>query len=80
MRVAKRVTIEAFRPDTWDRFAEDVGVGAPYTRRRVRVLAEAMSAHAPVVATALADYDLDSAALGAFADIVLGGAERFRQA
>ncbi len=77
MRVAKRATIEEFRPDTWDRFAEDVGVGAPYTRRRVRALAQAMSAQAPVIATALADHDLDPAALGSLSGIVRDGAERF---
>jgi len=77
MRVAKRATIEEFRPDTWERFAEDVGIGAPYTRRRVRTLAQAMSAQAPVIATALTDYDLDAAALASFSDIVRDRAERF---
>ncbi len=77
MRIAKRATIEAFSPDTWALFAEDIGVGAPYTRRRVRALAKAMSAQAPVIATALAEYNLDAAALAAFSDIVRDRAERF---
>ncbi len=70
MRIAKRATIEAFRPDTWDRFAEDVGIGAPYTRRRAHALAQTMSAQAPRVAMAIAAYGLDAAALNAFADLV----------
>jgi serine/threonine-protein kinase HipA len=77
MRVATRATLAEFRPDTWERFADDVGVGAPYTRRRVRALAKAISAQAPVIATALADYDLDAGALGSFSDIVRDRAERF---
>jgi len=75
--IAKRATIEDFRPDTWDGFAEDVGAGAPYTRRRVRALAQAKSAEAPKVAKALADDVLDAAALNSFAEIVCNRAERF---
>jgi len=77
MRIAKRATLAEFKSDTWDRFAEDVGVGAPYTRRRVRALAEAMAGQAPIVATALAAYGLDTAALSSFADIVQDRAEQF---
>jgi len=77
MRVAKRATLDEFRPDTWEKFAGDVGVGAPYTRRRVRELAQAMSEHAaPVVAT-LSELGLDAAALDRFAALVRARAERF---
>jgi len=77
MRIAKRATIEEFRPDTWDRFAEDVGIGAPYTRRRVKALARAMAGQAPGVATAIAAYDLDADALNSFADLIRDRAEQF---
>ncbi len=77
MRVAKRATLDAFRADTWERFAKDVGVGAPYTRRRVGALAQAMSAQAPDVATALAEYDLDAKALASYANIVRERARHF---
>jgi len=80
MRIAKRATLADFKPDTWDRFAEDVGVGAPYTRRRVRALAEAMAGHASIVATTLAASGLDAAALSSFADIVRDRAEQFARA
>jgi serine/threonine-protein kinase HipA len=77
MRIAKRATIEEFRPDTWDRFAEDVGIGAPYTRRRVRALAQAMSVQAPSVATGIAAYGLNADALNCFADLVRDRATQF---
>jgi len=80
MRIAKRATIEEFRPDTWDRFAEDVGIGAPYTRRRVRTLAQAISDQAPSVAAEIAAYGLDANALSSFSDLVRDRAERFTQA
>lgn len=77
MRIAKRATLEEFRPDTWEKFAESVGVGAPYTRRRVRELAKSMTEHfAPLVAT-LGEFGLDTVALDRFADVVRARAERF---
>jgi serine/threonine-protein kinase HipA len=80
MRIAKRATLTDFRPDTWERFAGDVGVGVPHTRRRVRALAQAMSDQAPRVATALAPLGLDDAALHSFADIVRSRAAAFLDA
>ena len=77
MRVAKRATLEEFRPDTWEQFAASVGVGAPYTRRRVRALAEAMTEHTPHLVTTLGELDLDAAALASFSDIIRARAERF---
>jgi serine/threonine-protein kinase HipA len=77
MRIDKRPTLEEFRPNTWEKFAEDVGVGVPYTRRRVRALAEAMTKQAPQVAAALAASGLDEAALRQYADIVSARAASF---
>jgi serine/threonine-protein kinase HipA len=77
MRVAKRATLEEFRPNTWEKFAEDVDVGAPFTRRRVRALAEAIIKQAPLVAAALGEPGLDKAALGQYADIVAVRASSF---
>lgn len=39
MKVGKRSTLEEFTPDTWDDFAKEIGVGAPYLRRRAVALA-----------------------------------------
>jgi serine/threonine-protein kinase HipA len=77
MRIAKRATLDEFRPDTWEKFADDVGVGAPYTRRRARALAQAMSEHTERLVTTLGELGLDTAALSRFADIVRARAARF---
>lgn len=44
MKIAKKVTLEEIQPRHWDQFAEDVGIGAPYLRRRVRQLCEGILA------------------------------------
>jgi serine/threonine-protein kinase HipA len=77
MRVAKRATLEEFGPDTWEKFADDVGVGMPYTRRRVRALSQAMFEQALLTAAALGKIGLEIAALNRFAEIVRARAERF---
>jgi serine/threonine-protein kinase HipA len=80
MKVARRATLEEFRPDTWEEFAKDVGTAAPYTRRRVEGLAETMIREAPLVATELSEQALDGVALTSYADIVRQRAERFVRA
>ena len=47
MKIAKRATLEEIGPTTWPSFAEDVGLGATFVRRRVMELAEAVIAQAP---------------------------------
>src|SRR5690606_14179050 len=39
MKVGKRSTLEEFTPDTWDDFAKEIGVGAPFVRRRAAAIA-----------------------------------------
>lgn len=39
MKVGKRSTLEEFTPDTWDDFAKEISVGAPFVRRRAAALA-----------------------------------------
>ena len=77
MRIARRPTLQDFRADTWDEFAKDVGLTAPYTRRRVRELARAVSSNARGVANDLAELDMDREALASFTSIVIERAERF---
>lgn len=77
MRIDKRATLEEFRPDTWEAFVHDIGIGVPYTRRRVRELAETMVRYAPPIAADLARTGLNAAALSAYADIVQKRAVRF---
>jgi serine/threonine-protein kinase HipA len=77
MKIARRATLDDFRPDTWDEFAKDVGTTPTYIRRRVPSLAAAIIAQAPNVVQQLSDYELDSDALAAYADIIRRRAERF---
>ncbi|MDR3485313.1 MAG: type II toxin-antitoxin system HipA family toxin [Bradyrhizobium sp.] len=70
MKIAKRATLAEFKPDTWEEFAKDIGVGAPYTRRRVTALAHAIVQQAPLVAAALADAGFDREALDTYTAIV----------
>lgn len=77
MKVARRATLGEFKPDTWEQFATENGVGAPYVRRRVRGLAQAMFEQAPHVAGGLSLPGLDEAALKAYAEIVRNRAGPF---
>ena len=77
MRIAKRATLKDFKPDTWDAFAKEVGVGAPHVRRRVQALAAAMSRRAPGVADEISTWGFDGAALKGFVEIIQRRAERF---
>lgn len=42
MKIAKKATLEEIEPRHWDRFAEDIGIGAPYLRRRIGQLCQAV--------------------------------------
>jgi serine/threonine-protein kinase HipA len=77
MRVAKRATLEEFRPDTWERFASDIGVGVPYTRQRVRALAQAISDRAARLVEPLGEFGLDTAELRNLSDLVRARADDF---
>lgn len=51
MKVARRSTLDAFTPDTWEEFARDVGMGPPFVRRRAQALSQkALAAVEAVVA------------------------------
>ncbi len=79
MGIAKRSKLGEFKPGTWESFAQDVGVGAPYTRRRVRALAQAMASQAPGLAKGLGECNLNAGALSSFSDIVCERAAFFLQ-
>lgn len=44
MKIAKKATLEEIQPRHWDRFAQEVELGAPYVHRRVKQLCEAVLA------------------------------------
>jgi serine/threonine-protein kinase HipA len=54
MKIAKKATLEEIEPRQWDRFAEDIGIGAPYLRRRIRQLCQAVLAQISTTDSALA--------------------------
>jgi len=70
MKVGKRARLEEFTPETWDDFAGEVGVGAPYIRRRAGQLAEQALAAMPDVAGTIAGEGFEGADLSRFAKII----------
>ncbi len=76
MPVARRRTIQEFRRGDWDRFARQVGVGAPLVRRRVRELCALAIEQATPVVNELAAAGLNADALARFAGLVTDRARR----
>ena len=76
MRIARRATLEDMRRGDWDRFATNVGLGAPFVRRRVRELADLALVQATAVAAELARPGLDENALARGAERVSNRARR----
>ncbi len=76
MTIAKKATIDEIGHTTWPAFAGDVGLAAPFVRRRVRELAEAVVATASQTAERVAQAGLDDDALSRFASLVVSRAER----
>ena len=67
MKIGRRGTLQELRPATWDRFARDCGLAAPFVRRRVGELCELARERCEGVAAELAQPGLDGAALHGFA-------------
>lgn len=67
MKIGRRGTLREFRPGTWDRFARDCGLSAPFVLRRVRELCELARERSEGVAAELARPGLDEEALHGFA-------------
>jgi serine/threonine-protein kinase HipA len=76
MKVAKSATLGEIGQKTWPLFALDAGLAAPYVRRRVRALADAVRPAAPAVVNELAGASVNGEALGKFAALVTARAER----
>ncbi len=70
MKVGKRARLEEFTPDTWDEFAREVDVGAPYVRRRAGQFAEQALAAIPAVAGTIAAEGFGGADLSRFAEVL----------
>jgi serine/threonine-protein kinase HipA len=76
MKIAKKDTLEGIGPATWSAFSEDAGLAAPFVRRRVKELADAIVASAPRVAEQTALASLDHDALSGYASVIVSRAER----
>ncbi|MFA5909358.1 MAG: type II toxin-antitoxin system HipA family toxin [Vicinamibacterales bacterium] len=74
MKIAKRATLEEIDGGTWEAFATEIGMTAPFVRRRVKQLADATQSTAPRIADALPG--LDNGALGAYAALITARAQR----
>jgi serine/threonine-protein kinase HipA len=70
MKIAKCATLEEIANGTWSAFAADVGLGAPFIRRRVRALADSAQSSVFRVADQLAEAGLDRDAMTKYASLV----------
>jgi serine/threonine-protein kinase HipA len=71
MRIARRSRLEDFKADTWSLFAADMGVSAPYVRRRVQALGRDAGQAALEVAAQLAGPAAPAEQLQGLVDIVV---------
>ncbi|MGA1342760.1 MAG: type II toxin-antitoxin system HipA family toxin [Hyphomonas sp.] len=78
MKIAKCATLEEIDDSTWPKFAADVGLAAPFVRRRIKELAAAVADSACSVAAQIAMPGLSEADLTRFANLVTTRAERLR--
>jgi len=76
MKIAKRARLEDVDRASWDAFATDIGMAAPFVRRRVAELAEATRTAVADVSGSIAVPTLDGAALEAYATTIVTRAER----
>jgi serine/threonine-protein kinase HipA len=75
MKIGKR-TLDEIGPSAWPAFAEDVGLGASFVRRRVKELSDAVVAQLPHLVRSAALDALDGPALERFAVLIRTRAER----
>ncbi|MEZ5284926.1 MAG: type II toxin-antitoxin system HipA family toxin [Vicinamibacterales bacterium] len=75
MKLARRATLDEIGPSTWPAFAEDAGLSAPFVRRRVAELAEAVRVHGRAIVEQPAVAELDIAAARDLANSIAARAE-----
>ena len=78
MKIAKCATLEEIDESTWPKFAADVGLAAPFVRKRVKELAAAVADSASSVAAQIAMPGLSEANLARIASFVAGRAAGLR--
>jgi serine/threonine-protein kinase HipA len=75
MTVGKRATLEEFTPTTWTDFAGEIGMGAPFVRRRASALAELIQARVEGVAEGISALGFDGPDLHRFVEVIRGRAQ-----
>jgi serine/threonine-protein kinase HipA len=76
MKVGKAATLEEIGPSTWTSFAADAGLTAPFIRRRVTTLTDAITSKLPAVVGRATESGLDGAALKGYAALITSRSER----
>ena len=76
MKVGKRATLEEFTPQTWEEFGREIGMGAPFARRRAATLAERTLDRLPYVAEGVAHAGFEGPELRRFEDLIRGRARK----
>ena len=70
MKVGGRASLEEFTAATWEEFARQVGVGAPFARRRASALADLILARIEGVANEIAVAGFDGAELRRIVEVI----------
>jgi serine/threonine-protein kinase HipA len=76
MKIAKRSTLEEIGATAWTDFAAEIGLGAPFVRRRVKELADTTRAAIPGVIERTAITGLDRDALSTQGALITARADR----
>ena len=70
MKVGKRARLEEFTPSTWKDFGREIGMGAPFVRRRATALAERTLDALPYTAEGIANGGFEGPELRRIQDLV----------
>ena len=74
MKIGRRSTLEEFTPTTWDEFAHEVGVGAPFVRQRAQEMANMARDQVERVAGEIAAAGFGGEDLERFVAVIAGRA------
>lgn len=78
MTVARRATLEAFTPATWEEFGREIGIGPPFVRRRATALAERLLESLPFAAESVANAGFEGPELRRFQHLIARRADTVR--
>jgi len=70
MKVGGRATLDEFTATTWEDFARQIGMGAPFVRRRALALTELILTRLEGVASEIAVVGFDGAELQRFVEVI----------